>query len=42
MKKIILICVFAVSTFGLAACSSTLDGAGKDIENIGEKIQETF
>lgn len=26
----------------LAGCSNTLDGAGRDIEHVGEKIQKTF
>jgi len=28
--------------FILSACANTLDGAGRDIERAGEKIQETF
>lgn len=26
----------------LSACGNTLDGAGRDIENAGQKIQKTF
>jgi predicted small secreted protein len=26
----------------LSACSNTLEGLGRDIENAGETIQETF
>lgn len=31
-----------VSLFTLGACSETLEGAGKDIERAGQKIQDTF
>ncbi len=39
MKNILFILV-ALSV--LAGCSNTLDGAGRDIEKAGEKIQNTF
>lgn len=26
----------------LGACSNTLDGAGRDIQHAGQKIQDTF
>ncbi|MGH1404417.1 MAG: entericidin A/B family lipoprotein [Alphaproteobacteria bacterium] len=42
MKNLFLCTLFAVSVLSLGACSSTLDGAGQDIEQIGEKIQDTF
>ena len=42
MKMIFTLCVLALSTVALSACSSTLDGAGKDISKMGDKIQETF
>ena len=42
MKKILTFCALFICSVGLSACSSTLDGAGKDIEKMGEKIQETF
>ncbi len=28
--------------FTLSACSNTMHGMGRDIENAGEKIQKTF
>lgn len=33
--------LLAVSTIGMSACTNTLDGAGRDIERAGEKVQET-
>lgn len=42
MKKIILLTGFAVVTLGLTSCANTFDGAGRDIEHAGEKIQNTF
>ena len=34
-------CVFAMTGF-VAGCANTLDGAGRDIEHAGEKVQQTF
>jgi predicted small secreted protein len=31
-----------LAVFALSACSNTFEGAGKDIEKAGQKIQETF
>ncbi|MGH1455269.1 MAG: entericidin A/B family lipoprotein [Alphaproteobacteria bacterium] len=42
MKKFILIACFAFVGVSLGACSSTLDGAGRDISKAGEKISDTF
>lgn len=42
MKKLsILTCLFLATAF-IAGCANTFDGAGRDIEKAGEKIQETF
>jgi predicted small secreted protein len=42
MKKLsTLACLFLVAGF-ISGCGNTLDGAGRDIEKAGEKIQETF
>ncbi len=41
MKHLILL-LACLSLFTLGACSDTLEGAGKDIERAGQKIQETF
>ena len=42
MRKLILFACFVTVAGFLAGCSNTLDGAGKDIERAGEKIQDTF
>lgn len=39
MKKIALALAVLMSTLALAACN-TIEGAGKDIERAGEKIQD--
>lgn len=39
MKNIILM-IFGFVL--LAGCSNTLDGAGRDIEKAGQKVQQTF
>jgi len=31
-----------MTLMSLAACSNTLDGAGRDIEKAGQKVQKTF
>ena len=42
MKAILTGVFLAVVGLSVAACSNTLDGAGRDIEKAGEKIQRTF
>ena len=37
--NILTIAVFALATFSLAACN-TIEGAGQDIENAGESVQD--
>ncbi len=37
----VIVTVF-VSVLLLSACSNTLEGAGRDIEKAGQKIQKTF
>ncbi len=39
MKKIVLLLLGFVC---LAGCTNTLNGAGKDIEKAGQKVQKTF
>jgi predicted small secreted protein len=43
MKKLfnvfLLTLTIAARTVGLSACSNTWDGAGRDVENIGEEMQ---
>ena len=42
MKKVALVvCLFVVAGF-VTGCSNTFEGAGRDIEHAGEKIQDTF
>jgi predicted small secreted protein len=36
-----LTCLILVSAF-LSACSNTFEGAGRDVENAGEWVQDTF
>jgi predicted small secreted protein len=31
-----------IALLTLSACGNTLDGAGRDISNMGDKISETF
>ena len=40
--KLTTLAILALTTLGLAACGNTLEGAGKDIERAGQKIQDTF
>ncbi|PZQ44728.1 MAG: entericidin [Micavibrio aeruginosavorus] len=41
MKKTFALAIVALLTVGsLAACSNTFHGAGEDIENAGESVQE--
>ncbi len=42
MKKILMIVSVLAMSGLVAGCANTLDGAGKDIEGAGEKVQETF
>ncbi len=42
MKKILTLSLLVSVAFSLAACSNTLDGAGRDISKAGEKISDTF
>lgn len=43
MKKIILMgAIMLCASLAVSACSNTLDGAGRDIERAGEKIQGAF
>lgn len=42
MRKVLMIvCLFAVTGF-ITGCSNTLEGAGRDIERAGQKVQDTF
>lgn len=39
-RKLMLVAL-ALTTLSLTACENTLYGAGQDVENAGENIQET-
>ncbi len=42
MKKVLMmVCLFTMAGF-TAGCSNTFEGAGRDIEHAGEKVQDTF
>lgn len=42
MKKLLmLVCLFSLGG-AVAGCSNTFEGAGRDIEKAGEKVQDTF
>lgn len=43
MKKSLLTALAALFLcLGLAACTNTVEGVGRDIENAGQSIQNTF
>lgn len=39
--RILTLAALAVAGLQLTACANTVHGAGQDIENAGEKVQET-
>lgn len=41
-RKICIMTMAVVTLLGLTGCSNTLEGIGRDVENAGEKIQDTF
>lgn len=43
MSKNMLVCLgLAVLSLSLSACGNTFNGAGKDVENMGEWMQDRF
>jgi len=42
MNKRVMIFSLAILALGLSGCTNTLDGAGRDISNVGDSIQRTF
>ena len=42
MKKVLTVAFVFIAGLSMAACSNTLDGAGKDISEFGDDIQEVF
>lgn len=41
-KTGLIMMVFGCLAVSLAGCSNTFDGAGRDMENMGEWVQDTF
>ena len=41
-RKACIMTIAMVTLLGLSGCSNTLEGIGRDVENAGEKIQDTF
>jgi predicted small secreted protein len=43
MKPVLILGVFTlIAGLALTGCSNTFNGAGRDIEHAGQKIQQTF
>lgn len=42
MRRILIIASIVMVTVALSACSNTFNGAGRDVENMGEWVQDTF
>ncbi len=42
MKKQFILAISILALAGIAACSNTVHGAGKDIENSGEAVQNAI
>lgn len=43
MSKNMFVCLcLVVMSLGLSACGNTFHGAGKDVENMGEWMQDRF
>ena len=40
--RILFALLLVVGGFGLSACTNTYHGAGKDVENAGEEMQDQF
>lgn len=41
-KKILLGLSLVLVTLGVSGCSNTFEGAGRDVENMGEWMQDRF
>lgn len=43
MRKLTMTVIFlCVAVLAVSACSNTFDGAGRDIEHVGQVISDTF
>ncbi len=40
--KFVILLGLGVATLALSACGNTLNGAGRDMENWGQTVQDTF
>ncbi len=40
--KFVILLGLGVATLALSACGNTLNGAGRDMENWGRTVQDTF
>lgn len=41
-QKFVILLSLGVMTLSLAGCGNTAEGAGRDLENWGQTIQDTF
>lgn len=41
-KTLLMTAAFVLVTLGVCGCSNTFDGAGRDVENMGEWMQDRF
>lgn len=42
IRKFVILLSLGVMTLSLSACANTFNGAGKDMENMGRSMQDTF
>lgn len=42
MNKFVILLLLVGVTLSLSACGNTLEGVGRDLQNWGETIQDTF
>ncbi|HOO51754.1 MAG TPA: hypothetical protein PLK94_10755 [Alphaproteobacteria bacterium] len=40
--KFVILLALGITTLALSACGNTLNGAGRDMENWGRTVQDTF
>lgn len=41
-RKFVILLSLGIATLSLSACANTFNGAGKDMENMGRTMQDTF
>lgn len=42
LKKFAILLLLGATTLSLSACGNTFEGVGRDLENWGQTMQETF